>query len=204
MGVEDAHAVGVVHGQGGDGPLGFIQLQVFHDAVRVGPDISVALPHEFGAAGRAAGGQKQPQLGIQLRFPAKGRFQQVIAQTLIHRLAAVPREILRGPQKRRVIGFVQALKQLPIHFLIQQHGHHAALHEARVAQKAAQRVAAQVEGQAAPPSGGAQRVGFPLELAVGQARAVLIHKRRPVPEALKVPHHTSSVSPFPFQKSSGQ
>ena len=204
VGIEDAQAVGIIHGQRRDGLLLRGQREVFHDAFGVGADICVALAHKLGAAGGAAGGQKQREVLVQLRLRAKGRFEQAVAEALVHAFAPFPVKALRRPQVRRVIRLVQRGKQLPVDGGGQQRGHHAALHHTRVAHGAADGVAAEAKAQAAPADGPAQRLALARKLRVGQALAVLVHKRRGIAEAVKSPHHTCAESPSPSQTSSGR
>ena len=170
--VDDGEAVGVVHGQGGDGALLPAQLQIGRDGLRVGADVPIALPDEFRAPGGAGGGQQQGQVRVEGGIVLEAGFQEAVAEGLEDRRCI--REVLRGPQVGGAVGLQEGRQGFAVRLAAQQQGDDSGVQEAGVADYRAGLVPAEEKGQAAAACRFRHALAFLGQGGVGQSRSVFV------------------------------
>ena len=169
MGIEDGHAVGVAHGQIGDGTLRLGQPQVLHNGFGVGLQIAGADAHQLGAAGTAGGGEQQGQLGVEfraLRPPAEqlGILQGQVGLVLSQHLSGFLGQILRDADEGGLVGGQQAFQQLRRDVGVQQQGDCPGIQAGEIAHQQAGGVLAQQKDQLMASHGPAQPLGGGVQI----------------------------------------
>ena len=150
--VDDRQSVGIAHGQGGNGPLGLVQLQVGRNGCRIRFHILIALPDELRAPGGAGGGQQKGQFRMKRILGFAAGPQQTVSNRPVKRrhVRESVQHILRRPQEGRLIGLQQSRQGLTVHTAAQQKGNASVIDQPRISNQCARLIPAQDENQTAP------------------------------------------------------